>query len=132
LTMIIFINKIYVYISWKGDRVMFVITRNMVVKEGTSHLVVDRFSKGGIIEEQEGFVDISVYVKKVRRGDEEVLILIRWESEEAWKNWEKSPAHIEGHRKNLGKPKPDHIISVTVGKYELKAVKKGKQSTEAN
>ncbi|TRZ38368.1 antibiotic biosynthesis monooxygenase [Niallia circulans] len=111
---------------------MFVITRTMIVKEGTSDLVVNKFSQGGIVEEQEGFVDVSVYVKKVRRGDEEVLLIFRWESEEAWKNWEKSPAHIEGHRKNIGKPKPDHIISVKVDKYELKAVKKGKQHTETN
>lgn len=102
---------------------MFIITRNIIVKEGTSQKVIDRFSKEGAIEKSPGFIDISILVKKVRRGDEEVLLLIRWESEEAWKNWEKSPEHIEGHRKNIGKPKPDHILSSTSAKYELKAVK---------
>ena len=33
-------------------------------------------------------------VKRARRGDEEVVMLVRWESEEAWKNWEKSPEHF--------------------------------------
>ena len=58
-------------------------------------------------------------------GDEEVLIMIHWESEEAWKNWEKSPEHIEGHRKNLSKPKPDHILSQSHAKYELKVKRQG-------
>ena len=105
---------------------MFVITRTITVKEGTSALVVDRFSKEGPIDKMPGFIDVQVFVKKVRQGDEEVLIMIRWESEEAWKNWEKSPEHIAGHRQNLGKPKPEHIISQSHAKYEQKVQRQGK------
>ena len=32
--------------------------------------------------------------------------MIRWESEEAWKNWETSEEHLAGHRASRGKPKP--------------------------
>ena len=41
-------------------------------------------------------------VKKVRRGDQEVIVIIRWESEHHWKQWEKSEAHITAHKANLG------------------------------
>ena len=49
--------------------------------------------------------------------------MIRWESEAYWKQWEKSDAHIAGHKANLGKPKPDYIVSSEGGLYEVKAVK---------
>lgn len=103
---------------------MFVQMRKTVVTEGNAEKVVERFSGKGLIEEQEGFIDATVMVKKVRRGDEEVVVMIRWESEEHWKQWEKSDAHIAGHRANLGKPKPEYIIHSEGGVYEVKTIKK--------
>lgn len=97
--------------------------RKMVVTEGNAEKVVERFSKRGLVAEQEGFIESTVMVKKVRRGDEEVVIMTKWESEEYWKKWEKSDAHIAGHKANLGKPKPDYIISSKGGIYEVKSVK---------
>ncbi|WP_269778344.1 antibiotic biosynthesis monooxygenase family protein, partial [Rhodococcus rhodochrous] len=108
----------------RGVCFMFIETKTITVKEGTSDLVVNRFSQAGEIEKSEGFIDLSVLVKKVRRGDEEVIVMIRWESEEAWKKWETSEAHLEGHRQSRGKPKPEHVISVAHGVYDVKAVKK--------
>ncbi|QST01047.1 antibiotic biosynthesis monooxygenase [Pontibacillus sp. ALD_SL1] len=102
---------------------MFIQMRTAIVTEGSSDLVVQRFSKEGIIEQQDGFVDLSVMVKKARRGEEEVIIMIRWESEEKWKKWEKSEAHLAGHRKKAGQPKPDHIIRSESAYYHVKAVK---------
>lgn len=99
---------------------MFVQMRRTVVTEGKAHKVVERFKpnpdKPSILEQREGFIGREVLVKKTRRGDEEVIVLIRWESEEAWKAWEKSPEHIAGHKKKItehgGKPpKPDYVIS---------------------
>ena len=107
---------------------LFIETKRIVVKEGTSHLVIDRFSGPGAIEEIDGFIDMSVLSKKVRRGDEEVLILIRWESEAAWKRWETSEVHIAGHRAQRGKPKPEHIISSETSMYELKSMKGPRQA----
>lgn len=102
---------------------MFVHMRRTVVKEGHADRVVERFSKEGIIEKQEGFIDLTVMVKKVPRGDEEVVVLVRWESEEHWKQWEKSDAHIAGHKARKGLPKPDYIVSTDGGRYEVKAIK---------
>ncbi|MFS0863171.1 antibiotic biosynthesis monooxygenase [Fredinandcohnia sp. 179-A 10B2 NHS] len=102
---------------------MFVQMRKMVVTEGSSDKVVENFGKRGLVAEQEGFIDQTIMVKKVRRGDEEVVITTRWESEEKWKQWEKSDAHIAGHKAKLGQPKPEYIIDSEGGLYEVKAVK---------
>lgn len=91
---------------------MFVQMRRTVVTEGNAEQIVSRFSKEGIVEKQDGFIDMTVMVKKVPRGDEEVVILTRWESEEHWKQWEKSDAHIAGHKARMGQPKPDEFIHV--------------------
>ncbi|MEF3303201.1 antibiotic biosynthesis monooxygenase [Paenibacillus sp. GYB003] len=103
---------------------MFVQMRKTIVTEGHAGRVVDRFSGEGIIEKQEGFVDLTVMVKKVRHGDEEVIVLIRWESEEHWKQWEKSEAHIAGHRARRGQAQPEFIVSTEGGLYDVKFVKK--------
>ncbi|WP_102347570.1 antibiotic biosynthesis monooxygenase [Bacillus sp. Marseille-P3661] len=103
---------------------MFVQMKKTVVTEGHAEQVVQRLSKEGLIEKQEGFIDATVMVKKVNRGDEEVVVLISWESEEYWKKWEKSDAHIAGHKAKLGQPKPDYFISSESGRYEVKAIKK--------
>ncbi|MGX6444515.1 antibiotic biosynthesis monooxygenase [Neobacillus sp. K501] len=103
---------------------MFVQMRKTVVTEGNAEKVVERFGGKGLIEQQEGFIDATVMVKKVRRGDEEVVVMIRWESEAHWKQWEKSDAHIAGHKAKIGQPKPEYVISSDGGLYEVKTVKK--------
>ncbi|MFD7525506.1 antibiotic biosynthesis monooxygenase [Paenibacillus chitinolyticus] len=105
---------------------MFIQTRSIVVEKGNAEQVVERFSKEGAIDSREGLIDVSVMVNRSKKENEEVLILIRWESEEAWKNWEKSEEHIQGHRQNRGQPKPEYIISTSVNSYELKKRKIGK------
>jgi heme oxygenase (staphylobilin-producing) len=108
---------------------MFVQMKTITVTEGNSDQVVNRFGGEGIIEKQAGFIDLSVMVKKVRRGDEEVVVMIRWESEEYWKKWEKSEAHIAGHKANLGKPKPEYIVNSEGGLYDIKVVKQAAEQT---
>ncbi|MGE7913437.1 antibiotic biosynthesis monooxygenase family protein [Lysinibacillus xylanilyticus] len=103
---------------------MFVQIKRIVVTEGHSDKIIERFGakEDGptLLEQQPGFIDKQVLVKKVRRGDEEVLIVIRWESEEAWKNWEKNPEHVAGHKANAGKPKPDYMIESGQEVYYVK------------
>jgi len=74
----------------------------------------------------EGLIDKIFMVNRKKQEDqEEVVVMVRWRSVEDWKNWEKSDAHIQGHRQNHGKPKPEYIISTSVNMYEVKAVKAG-------
>ena len=102
---------------------MFVQMRKMVVTEGNAEKIVERFAGKGIVEEQPGFIDAIVMVNKAKRDNEEVVIMIRWESEEHWKQWEKSDAHLAGHKDKKDKPKPEYIVSVEVAKYEVKTIK---------
>lgn len=103
---------------------MFVQIKRIFVTEGNSDKIVARFgAKEGtpsLLEQQPGFIDKQVLVKKVRRGDEEVLVVVRWESEDAWKNWEKHPDHIAGHKANAGKPKPEFVIESGQEVYYVK------------
>lgn len=104
---------------------MFVQMRRFVVTEGNADKILDRFTRKpdqgpSLVEQQPGFIGREILVKKVRRGDEEVVMIIRWESEEAWKNWEKSPEHIAGHKARLkeGKPtQPEYIIETSHANY---------------
>ncbi|MEK8213406.1 antibiotic biosynthesis monooxygenase [Paenibacillus sp. FSL L8-0463] len=105
---------------------MFIQTRSIVIEKGNSDKVIEKFSAPGALEEMEGLIDISITLNKKSKDTEEVLLLIRWESEEAWKNWEKSDAHIQGHRNSRGQEKPAFIISTTVNMYEVQKIKEGK------
>ncbi|WP_256758024.1 antibiotic biosynthesis monooxygenase [Cohnella sp. WQ 127256] len=104
---------------------MLIQTRTIVVEKGNSDKVVERFSKEGLLDGREGLIDISVMVNKRSKENEEVVVLIRWESEEAWKAWEKSPEHIQGHRNNKGSTPPEYVISTTVNMYEVKKIRSG-------
>lgn len=98
---------------------MFYQMKKIVVEEGHSPKIIERFSKqGGLIEQQPGFIDKQVLLKKSRRGNEEVIVMIRWESEADWKNWEKHPNHIAGHKANAGKPKPEYVVETSQDVYE--------------
>ncbi len=77
-------------------------------------------SKGGLLTQQPGFLGKQVLVKKVRRGEEEVMVMAQWESEEDWKNWEKSPEHIAGHKAKRGAEKPEYIVETSQDLYYVK------------
>lgn len=106
---------------------MFIQLKTIQVTEGHAEHMIERFASEGIIEQQPGFIDLSVLKKKQRRGDEEVLILIRWESEEAWKAWETSEVHLAGHRENRGKPSPAYILSGNQEYYHVIGHKETKE-----
>ena len=108
---------------------MFVQMRKMTIQEGFAEQVIERFSRKpvqgpSLMEKMPGYIGREILRKKVRRGEEEIIIMVRWESEEAWKNWEKSPEHIAGHKKKIaegkGKPeRPAYILDVEMAKYEI-------------
>ncbi|MCS7461579.1 antibiotic biosynthesis monooxygenase [Paenibacillus doosanensis] len=105
---------------------MLIQTRTIVVQKGSADLVVERFTKESPMDAMEGLIDKTVMVNRKKQDEtEEVVVMIRWRSVEDWKNWEKSDVHIQGHRQNHGKPKPEYVISTTVNMYEVKAVKEG-------
>ncbi|UOY91880.1 antibiotic biosynthesis monooxygenase [Ectobacillus sp. JY-23] len=98
---------------------MFIQIKTISVEEGYAEQMVERFAGQGIIEEQPGFLDLSVLKKKQGKGAEEVLVVIRWESEAAWKAWETSEVHLAGHRANRGKPAPSFILNSRQDVYHV-------------
>ncbi|TXK80647.1 antibiotic biosynthesis monooxygenase [Paenibacillus sp. N3.4] len=96
---------------------------SIVVKEGFSDQVVQRFTAEAAVEKAEGFVDLSVMVKQARKGEEEIIVMIRWENERLWKQWELSEPHLEGHRQERKHGKPDFVLSSKNDTYTVKAVK---------
>lgn len=69
---------------------MFIQMRRIVVTAGSAEQVVARFSKPGPIDAMEGLVDKTIMSSKISREEEEVLVMIRWESRDAWMNWERA------------------------------------------
>lgn len=102
---------------------MFVEMKTITVKEGFAQTVAERFGKPGAVEQMPGFVDLSVMVKRARHGEEQVVVMVRWESEEAWKEWEKSDVHIQGHRQSAKQGRPDYIIASNHDTYQVSVLK---------
>ena len=107
---------------------MLIQTRTVTVESGYADQVVERFRQPGLLDGREGLVDISVMVNKHKKDEEEIVVMVRWASEEAWKNWEKSPEHIQGHRDRRGQEPPAFVKSTIVNLYEVKAVRSGSHS----
>ncbi|MUG65794.1 MULTISPECIES: antibiotic biosynthesis monooxygenase [Paenibacillus] len=112
---------------------MLIQTRTMVVKKGFADQVIERFTQDSPMDAMEGLIDKTVMVNRKKQEDdvEEVVVVIRWRSIEDWKNWEKSDAHIQGHREKRGKPQPEYLVSVNVNMYDVKAVKEGQHKDQA-
>lgn len=105
---------------------MFVQMKKWIVTEGNSDKILEKFaqrkSKPSMIDSRDGFIGRKILVKKVRRGEEEVIMMVRWESEEAIKAWEKSPEHIASHKAKIAagdskREQPDYVISQERGHY---------------
>ncbi len=104
---------------------MLIQQRTIIVQPGNSDKVVERFSKEGPLDGMEGLIDVTVMVNKRSKETEEVVVFIRWESEQAWKNWEKSPEHLAGHRNSKGQERPEYVISSNVSMFDVKKVRPG-------
>ncbi len=103
---------------------MYVQMRKTVVTEGNADQVVKRFHEEGTVEKQEGFIDLTVMAKKVQSGEEEIIVMIRWESEEYLQQWEKSDAYLANLKALRAKPMPEYIVSAETGFYEVKVERK--------
>lgn len=108
---------------------MLIQTRTIVVQKGNSEKVVERFVAPSPIDTMDGLLDKTIMVNTKSKELEEVVVMIRWRSTEDWKNWERSDAHLEGHRQSKGKPLPDFVASTIVNMYEVKSIVAGPSGT---
>ncbi len=96
---------------------MFIECKTITVTPGNSQIMIDKFSGSGLLQEQKGFVEKTV-LKRVRKGDtEEVVVMIKWESQQDFTNWKKSDAHKAGHSSN--KKRADFIVDVKLDTYTV-------------
>ena len=99
---------------------MFVEMKTIVTKAGFGDKIVEKFSGKSKIQELDGFIEMSV-MKRVRKAEEEEIVVeIRWESQEAFTAWKKSDAHKAGHS---NKEKADFIVSGKVEMYNVETIK---------
>jgi len=94
--------------------------RTITVKKGFAKEVIAASSKRNMLQDKKGFIDRTIYLSRrpKEKGTEEVVVIVRWESVEDWKNWEKSPEHIAGHRAKKDKEKPEYILGVSMQMIE--------------
>ncbi|WP_281508174.1 antibiotic biosynthesis monooxygenase family protein [Paenibacillus cellulosilyticus] len=100
--------------------------RTMIVELGHSDSIIERWGSPGPQDQMPGFVDVSVLLnRKYSADEEEVVIITRWDSEEAWKGWEKSDVHIQMHRQGRTQQRPSFIKDIKVKLYHQKAARNG-------
>ncbi|MHA7963421.1 antibiotic biosynthesis monooxygenase [Paenibacillus sp. CAU 1782] len=109
---------------------MYIQLRTMTVKQGFGEQVAQTYAVPGHIDTMPGLIDRTVMVNARSKETEEVVILIRWESQDAWKNWEKDPVHIAGHRNKRNAEKPDYLLDVSVNMYHANHVFQGTHGKE--
>lgn len=93
---------------------MFFQIKTFEMTANTGRTLAENFSKSSLITQQPGFVNREVGLKESASQDE-VIILIIWESEEYFKQWVKSDAHLSGHK---NRPKNENILKSSTAFYE--------------
>ena len=87
---------------------MFVVTNRITVKKGFAEKMAPRFTKGGKIEQLDGFRTIEVWQIDNTNDAEDMW----WDNEEKLKDWTQSDAFKEAH-KNTGKSSTEDSPVVT-------------------
>ncbi len=101
---------------------MFIEMKTIVVKQGFADKIIEKFSGKSKIQELDGFIEMSVMRRVRRTEEEEVIVEIRWENQEAFTAWKKSDAHKAGHS-NKGSEKAEYIISGKSDMYNVETTK---------
>ena len=105
---------------------MLIQTRTTKVQKGFADKLLENFTADRPMDQMEGLIYRTIMVNTRNKDYDEVMVMIRWESKEAWKNWEKSPEHIAGHRNRKDHQKPEYVIEASVSMYEVMGRKLGK------
>lgn len=95
---------------------MFIEMKKFTVKKGFSDEIIKKFSEKKPVGKIDGVVDFTIMKKLKSDETEEVIIEMRWENQEYFTNWKKSPAHKAGHA-NRVKEKPEFIVDVKMELY---------------
>ena len=79
---------------------MIAVINRLPVREGMADEVVERFASGrGLVQDFPGFVSMEVLRSE---GADEVLVITRWQSQDAFDSWVHSDAFRKAHGRGGG------------------------------
>lgn len=94
---------------------MFLEQKSITVAPGAGQSLAERFAHAEVVARQPGFIRVESGVS-IGSANEEVIVLIYWDSKESFLNWKKSDDHIKGHK---DRPKNDAVIASHSHQFEL-------------
>ncbi len=82
---------------------MIAVFNSLPVKEGVAAQVVERFANSrGHVQGFPGFVSMEVLSSEDTEGEDEVLVITRWQSQEAFDTWVQSEEFRRAHGRGGG------------------------------
>ncbi|MEK8131501.1 heme oxygenase [Paenibacillus filicis] len=104
----------------KEELSMIIVTNTSQITKGEAHKLIERFDKVGKVEYMEGFLGLEVHLTESIKEYDEVSVVTRWTSKEAFNGWTKSEAFRESHSH---RSTPEYILSNKITFYEVKIVR---------
>ncbi|MFI3209774.1 MAG: antibiotic biosynthesis monooxygenase [Peptostreptococcaceae bacterium] len=99
---------------------MFIEQKTIKVKNGFADKMIEKFSNLESMQSKEGFIECLI-MKGIKNEEiEEVVITVKWDSQQNFTKWKTSDEHKVGHQ---NKEKQDFVISGEVKLFEVKTVK---------
>jgi heme oxygenase (staphylobilin-producing) len=99
---------------------MIIVTNTSKITKGDGDKLITRFKKVGMVEKMEGFLGLEVMFRKNLKDHDEVSVVTRWETMEAFKGWTKSEAFQKSHQK---RDIPAYILENSITYYDVEVVR---------
>lgn len=97
---------------------MYIVTNVSKIEKGEAYKLIDRFDKVGQVETMKGFLGLEVLSGEKIEDYDEVAVVTRWDSEEAFLGWMESDAFKAAHQYKGGKP--EYIMSNRISYQQVK------------
>ncbi|WP_201006825.1 heme oxygenase [Paenibacillus glycanilyticus] len=99
------------------EQTMIIVTNTSQIVKGSGDKLVERFDRIGKVEQMEGFLGLEVLWTQNLKEYDEVAVVTRWTSKDAFQAWTKSEAFRESHKhRNI----PDYILDNKITFQEVK------------
>lgn len=96
---------------------MFLEMKRITTKPGAAKAIAERFKSASLVSQQPGFIRLESGLA-LKTDKEEICVLIYWESKQAFLDWKKSPAHLEGHKH---RQKNEDVLESSSHQFEILA-----------
>ncbi|PWW03284.1 heme oxygenase (staphylobilin-producing) [Paenibacillus cellulosilyticus] len=99
------------------ETTMLIVTNTSQIVKGSGEKLIERFDRIGQVERMEGFLGLEVLFTQNISEYDEVSIVTRWTSREAFQGWTKSEAFRESHQH---RKTPDYILNNKITFQEVR------------